>query len=401
MKNKLLHTPEGVRDIYNSECERKLYLQDTLFDGLKKYGYQPIQTPSFEYFDVFGNEIGTTPSKELYKFFDREGNTLVLRPDITPSIARAAAKYYMDEEIPMRFCYVGNTFTNNSSYQGRLKETTQIGAELLGDDSAEADAEMIAMVVDSFLTAGLKEFEISIGHSAIFTSLCKAASIEEDDAEELRSLIFNKNYFGMEKLLGKISNADGIADDIRQVFLELPKCYGSIEVLEHAGKFSDAVPEAAAAIKRLKDVYELLTLYGYEKYVSFDLSTLSPYEYYTGILFSGYTFGSGEAVAKGGRYDELLGHFGKQSAAVGFVIMLDQLMSALQRQHIEIPYKEKKCLILYSANRRAKAIAKAGAMREDGTQTMLIEKSASIPEESYEAYCRRNQITDIIYMDGE
>ena len=98
-------------------------------DSLKGYGYHPIQTPTFEFFDIFGKEIGTTPSKELYKFFDREGNTLVLRPDMTPSIARAAAKYFMDEDMPIRLCYMGNTFINNSSYQGRLKESTQLGAE--------------------------------------------------------------------------------------------------------------------------------------------------------------------------------------------------------------------------------------------------------------------------------
>ena len=94
MKQHLLHTPEGVRDIYQGECEKKLYLEDKLHNILKTYGYHPIQTPSFEFFDIFGKEVGTTKSKDLYKFFDREGNTLVLRPDITPSIARVAANYF-------------------------------------------------------------------------------------------------------------------------------------------------------------------------------------------------------------------------------------------------------------------------------------------------------------------
>ena len=148
MKKQLLHTPEGVRDIYNEECEKKLLLQSDLLGILKGYGYHPIQTPTFEFFDIFGKEIGTTPSKELYKFFDREGNTLVLRPDMTPSIARAAAKYFMDEDMPIRLCYMGNTFINNSSYQGRLKESTQLGAELIGDSTVDADAEILSMVVE-------------------------------------------------------------------------------------------------------------------------------------------------------------------------------------------------------------------------------------------------------------
>lgn len=100
VKNQLLHTPEGVRDIYNEECERKIILEGRLLSVLKSYGYHPIQTPTFEFFDIFGKEIGTTPSRDLYKFFDREGNTLVLRPDITPSIARCASKYYIEQAIP-------------------------------------------------------------------------------------------------------------------------------------------------------------------------------------------------------------------------------------------------------------------------------------------------------------
>ena len=147
----LLHTPEGVRDIYNEECAVKLALQNRLHRVLHLYGYHDIQTPTFEFFDVFRKEIGTIPSRELYKFFDREGNTLVLRPDITPQIARVAATLLGDEGIPSRLCYVGNTFVNFSSYQGRLREHTQLGAELLGIDSPEADAEMLALVVECLL----------------------------------------------------------------------------------------------------------------------------------------------------------------------------------------------------------------------------------------------------------
>ena len=179
MKSQLLHTPEGVRDIYNEECEKKMQLQNELFGILKGYGYHPIQTPTFEFFDIFGKEIGTTPSKELYKFFDREGNTLVLRPDMTPSVARAAAKYFMDEDMPIRLCYMGNTFINNSSYQGRLKESTQLGAELIGDGTAEADAEILAMVVECLQKAGLKDFQISVGHAEFFRGLAAAAGIGE------------------------------------------------------------------------------------------------------------------------------------------------------------------------------------------------------------------------------
>ena len=144
MQSQLLHTPEGVRDIYGTEGARKHHLEQLLYERLHLGGYQYIQTPGFEFFDVFRKERGTVPMQEMYRFFDREGNTLVLRPDFTPSIARCAAKYYREEKVPLRFCYQGNTYVNNSSYQGKLKETTQIGVELLQDGSAYADAELLA-----------------------------------------------------------------------------------------------------------------------------------------------------------------------------------------------------------------------------------------------------------------
>lgn len=155
----------------------KLYLENQIEQVFHAFGYQDIETPTFEFFDVFGREVGTTPSRELYKFFDRDGNTLVLRPDFTPSIARAASMYFMEETMPIRLCYRGSSFVNSSSYQGRLKESTQMGVELLNDDSAMADAEIIAMTVKVMLDAGLTDFQISIGHVGFFQAL----------AEKLRS----------------------------------------------------------------------------------------------------------------------------------------------------------------------------------------------------------------------
>ena len=135
---RIFHTPEGVRDIYSQECSRKQKLQEKLHRVFHQYGFEDIETPTFEYFEVFSKEVGTIPSRELYKFFDREGNTLVLRPDFTPSVSRACATYFDPEKGPVRLCYTGNTFINNSSYRGQMKENTQMGVEHMGDDSAAA-----------------------------------------------------------------------------------------------------------------------------------------------------------------------------------------------------------------------------------------------------------------------
>src|SRR5699024_7575240 len=149
-------------------------------------------------------EIGTIPSRELYKFFDKEGNTLVLRPDFTPSIARAAATLFQEEQLPIRLCYTGSTFVNHSSYQGRLRETTQMGAELLGDDSVEADAEMLALVIESMLTIGLKEFQLTVSNVDFLQSLIEDADLDEDARERVRELITNRNFYGVEEYLESI-----------------------------------------------------------------------------------------------------------------------------------------------------------------------------------------------------
>ena len=202
MKNQeqILHTPEGVRDIYGSEFVKKFELQQQLYRLLAAEGYQGIETPTFEFFDVFSKEVGTVPSRELYKFFDREGNTLVLRPDITPSIARAVSKYF-HEETPIRLCYMGNTFINYDKYLGRLKESTQLGAELMGDESARADVEMLSLLIKALQEAGLRKFQVSVGQVMFFKSLLKEAGIDSTTEENLRQLISDKNQFGAEELL--------------------------------------------------------------------------------------------------------------------------------------------------------------------------------------------------------
>lgn len=367
MDQKLLHTPEGVRDIYNEECERKLTLQEQLHSVMRLYGYRDIETPTFEFFDVFSQEVGTTPSKDLYKFFDREGNTLVLRPDITPSIARASAKYFSNEEAPIRLCYVGNTFINNTSYQGRLKETTQLGAELIGDNSVDADAEQIAMVIESLLAAGLKEFEVSIGQVDFFKSLIQEAGIDSEMEGELKLLISNKNNFGVEEILSNLS----IDRELKELFTSLPKLYGNREVLDMARTMTHS-DRALASLERLQNIYDILCIYGYERYVSFDLGMLSNYMYYTGVIFRAYTFGTGDAIVKGGRYDQLLKHFGKDAASIGFVVVIDQLLTALNRQKIEVPVTGAPTVLRYRGEQRKEVIREAKKLRSAGRNVALV-----------------------------
>ena len=363
---RIFHTPEGVRDIYNGECSQKHHLQTEIRKVFDSYGYEEIETPSFEYFEVFSREVGTIPSKDLYKFFDREGNTLVLRPDFTPSVSRACATYFNPEHQVITLSYTGNTFINNSSYQGRLKETTQMGVERIGDDSAEADAELLAMTVECLLKAGLKEFQVSVGQVDYFKSLLQDASLDIEEEENLRSLISQKNYFGVEDLV----RSQNIPESLEKAFLELPHLFGSSEVLQKARSLTDNIC-AIKAVERLEEIYEILKIYGYEKYVSFDFGMLSKFQYYTGIIFQAYTYGTGEPVVKGGRYNNLLKHFGKPAASIGFGITVDNLLMALSRQKLSLPEKKALVILTYTEANRREAILEAQKLRSEGTAVAL------------------------------
>ena len=193
MIEKLLHTPEGVRDIYNSECKKKTALEQKLHQVLALYGYQDIATPTFEFFDIFNSDTGTVSSREMFKFFDRDNNTLVLRPDMTPSIARSVAKYYSDCDFPLRLSYIGNTFLNNRSYQGKLTEKTELGAEHINDDTPEADGEAIVMMIDCFLAAGLQDFRVDIGQTEFYRGIMDALETTDEVKAQIHEYIENKN----------------------------------------------------------------------------------------------------------------------------------------------------------------------------------------------------------------
>jgi len=364
----LLHTPEGVRDIYGDEMKRKSAVENGIEKAISLYGYKSISTPTFEYFDVFSKEIGTTPSNELYKFFDKEGNTLVLRPDFTPSMARCAAKYYMDKDQAIRFSYKGNTFINTPNHQGKLKEVTQMGAEFIGDSSVEADAEMIAMVISVLKSAGLKDFQISLGQVEYFKGLCDAAGLAEETEYALRDLISVKNLFAAESLI----ESSEISDSSKTSLKKMADLFGGIDILKDAYEYADN-DRSKTAIDRLYAVYDVLKKYGVEKYVSFDLGLLSKYNYYTGIIFKGYTYGVGDVIIKGGRYDSLLSRFGKNAPAIGFAVVIDDLMEALKSQKIEVTVPDEPEELVYTKDNYDEILKTAIELRKTGKSVVLKE----------------------------
>ncbi|HAQ52249.1 MAG TPA: ATP phosphoribosyltransferase regulatory subunit [Lachnospiraceae bacterium] len=368
MKKTILHTPEGVRDIYNEEIEKREVIIKQLKDLIKTYGYDNIETPTFEYMSVYYKDITLRKSKDLYKFFDKDGNTLVLRPDFTPSIARAVSKYFTDDKV-IRLFYVGNVFANNRRYQGRLKESCQFGGELIGEESIDSDAEIISIIVNALKSCKLDDFQISVGHADIFKGLIDIGKFDEDDTETIREYMLNRNVFGLEEFL----ESNNTSKDLIDMFLSICKMYtpGSDDwnrLLDKANQYKIL----SKSLNYLNDLYEVLRKYGVEKYISFETGSLSEYDYYTGITFAGYTYKSGEPIVTGGRYDNLLSNFGNKRPAIGFGIFVDQLQLALDRQNILYIEKSNKIIICYKSCDRKKAINEAIKLRKQSNIVELI-----------------------------
>lgn len=392
MKN-LLHTPEGVRDIYDRECARKNIVEQRILRQMQLFGYSAIETPMFEFFDIFAKERGSVSDREMYKFFDRYNNTVVLRPDMTPAIARCVTKFYGEETMPQRLCYLGHTFTNSASYKGRLYEVTQSGAELIGDDSPQADAEMIAMVIQSLRSAGLKEFQVELGEVEFFRGLLEEAGISEEEGDELRELIENKNYFGVEDYISNVLKKA----DFKDVFLKLPELFGSVDNIRQAREMTKN-QRAQSAIDRLEKVHQILKEYGLTEYISYDLGMLSKFSYYTGIIFKAYSYGIGDYMVSGGRYDKLLVQFGRDISAIGFAITIDRLMSALSSQKVEFDTSAADVLVVYEEQRTGEAVQVLTRYRRIGKRAMGMPMQGEKERKEYIAYAKEKGMTQLIFM---
>ncbi len=389
----LLHTPAGVRDYYNGECVRKQTLANQARECFRLFGYAEIQTPVFEYFDIFNAERGSVPSRFMYKLFDREGETLVLRPDYTPAIARCASKYFGNVNLPLRLSYVGNVYVDNPGYRGQLKESSQAGVELVGDGSVAGNAELLAMTVRYLQMVGLSRFQIEVGDVRYFKGLMEQTGVSREVEEQIRTCIENKNHFGLEEILEE----NQISEQISQALGRLPQMFGDPrEILKEARELTTN-PEAIHAVERLEELYHYMELYGMSQYITFDLGMLGTHNYYTGIIFKGYTYGTGDSIVTGGRYDNLLEQFGKKAPAIGFAIKLDVLMQALNSQHIEIAGRLAGTLILYAGERTPEAIRLAEECRGRGEAVSLLNSDLSDLRELQE-YIQENHITKVIEM---
>ncbi len=354
--------PRGTRMLPPVMAAQRRRLQDIILDVFLHWGFQEIVTPTFEYMDALTLGLGTAYRDQLFKLEERHtGRMLSLRPDITTQIAKLAATRLADQPRPLRFCYAANVFRYNESQTRNLQELYQAGVELIGLESPEADAEMIAIAVECMQAVELTDFRLVVSQPEFFRCVLAEANFAPEASAEIQKALQKKDTSTLETALAQCETTYAH----REVLLQLPSLFGYADVLDTAAQLVRN-QGAEAALANLVQVYDMLKTYGLEDRVLIDLSELRGFDYYTGITFECFTPNLGYRVCSGGRYDHLLGRYGPADPATGFAIDLEALLEALEHTDALPIRTAADCLLMDFRQDKREALRVSRELRQRG-----------------------------------
>lgn len=325
--------PKGMSTLLPEAAARQRAVERLALGVFQRWGYQEIIPPLFEYLDVLSKGLDPRLIEKSYKFVDRSsGRMMILRPDVTPQVARIVALLMADRPKPIRLCYSANVFRYEEEHAGREREILQIGGELIGPRDAEADAEILAVVVELLRDLGLKQFRIALGSMGFLKSLFEALGLREADRFRIQRALEGRNASRLVRLLGELGKGRANLKKLAGL-LEL---FGREEVFEKARRLVDQCLSdggaSRAALERLQTVYDLARRYGYADEFLIDLTEVRGFGYYSGVVFEVFAEGVGYELGGGGRYDHLIACFGPELPSIGFALHVDRLQQALDRQ---------------------------------------------------------------------
>lgn len=390
MKDFSLHIPEGVKDYIGEEVALKEQIQNTVKKIFRTNSYNLVETPSFEYLDVFTIGEGSFQQPSLYHLVSRQGELMALKSDMTRSIARVVGTQKGQNEHPQRFCYLANSFRYPERYQGKLHEFTQAGIELIGHKSIEADAEVIRVAVTCLKEVGVTDFNVHIGSGQFLEYVLTDLGIQEQEVEEVFKAIEAKDAVSLKSILKEVQ----MEGDTLELLLELIQCSGQI-VLLRSVKAKMPSSRAKEALEQMEKLYELLEDYGVNECITFDFSLMSYGKYYTGMMFQIFTMNVGSALVEGGRYDHLLKQFGKDLPAVGFGMHINLVMQHLLQQRGLINRQSKRTLVVCTSVTRKVCQEISDHLRN---QDLIIENFLSDQIEDALTYAKQIGIGGILYF---
>lgn len=396
MNDAKFYTADGFTDTLPGICAFKRKTENGIRELFRLYGYKEIETPGIEYLDIYGKS-GFVPEENLYKMCDQKGRLLALRYDGTiPAVRYAATLKDFDEKVlPLRLCYVENMYRFGGSGGGKQNEFTQAGVELMGASGSEADAEVIALAIRSALAAGIEELQISIGQVRLYDGIARQIGLDEKTSDIIRKAINSRDTVTIEKTCDSL----GLKGDDRDLLLMLPDAQGTYDIIE-AFRSRVKDKEAVKALDNLEDILDILDEQGFLKYVSVDAGLLGgSIDYYTGVIFKGYTYEVGFPIISGGRYDNTAEVFGRQMDCVGFSLSLTLAITALLRQKTQMTDRPADAIVGYKEGYRAYAFAVAQKMRDEGL-TVIID-TTGMDKDRLSSYAGTCGIENAVYVEEE
>ena len=326
MNQNRLITPEGTRDLLFEDCISRHLVESKIKDVLVPRGFAEVITPALEFYDVFSPENHGIPQENMYKLVDMKGRLMAVKPDLTMPIARLACTRLRDHPLPLRLYYNQNAYRINPADSGHSDEVDQIGIEMIGVGGRRADLEALDLAIRSMESFGLNSYRIEIGHIGIFNALTARLHLDARRKEQLRELIMSKNYPALNDQMDRMKDMQTAA-----ALKRLPALFGGEEVLDELKTLVND-EEINRVVDYLRSLLADLKELGADRHISLDLGIVGRNEYYTGIVFQGYTEGIGDTVLTGGRYDTLLSDYGMDLPAIGFGIDVDAVARVVRRE---------------------------------------------------------------------
>jgi len=359
--------PVGMSTILPHTARRVRHLEDTLLTVLHRWGYQEIIPPTFEYLDVLSAGLEPEVIEKCYKFADRTtGRILLLRPDVTAQIARIVAMGMVGPSVPLRLCYRTTVFRYEPEHAGREREIFQVGAELIGVDDVASDGEIIALMIECLKQLGLQKFKIALGHPGFFKALLARSGMSPDGQKRAEQAAARKDLPRLEEILTQ----ERVPKRSAQAILEAPGLYGQEEVLDRGRALAGRDRELRAALERLTQVHRLLGAAGMHDLLLLDLGEFRGFDYYDGVVFDVFTDGVGYELGGGGRYNHLIGRFGRDLPSTGFALDVDRLFRAMERVEDGLPHARAEFLISATARHADRVFQVAQMLRQKGCRVV-------------------------------
>ena len=335
-----MQKPKGTRDLLGKELASIRHVTHVMNNTFKRYGYEEIETPTFEYLELFEKKSGEVVVKQLYSFKDKSGRALALRPELTVPAIRLYLTHLKSAPKPVKLCYFGDCFRYEEPQSQRWRQFFQSGVEVIGSPQPEADAEIVALADDIMQELGLSGYELHIGHIRLLREVLAHAGVRSDAQDPIMRAIDRHDDARLEEELSRMQ----VKAKDKELLKSLIRLRGDTKVLKQAEKFVASLPKAKIALKNLHEILEHVRSFGVEKY-TIDFGIARGLEYYTDFVFEIYA--DGAQVAGGGRYDELIELLGGDPCpAVGVGFGVDRIARTLLKRGMIVPRERLDCMVL-------------------------------------------------------